>query len=78
MDCATKRIEELEDASVLEVLEAGTEMLSRGHEKYHIITDEQIRAVWIAARGSESSLSILRLLGIERDGDGWKIGGDDE
>jgi hypothetical protein len=39
-------IEELEDASVKEVLDFGVEQLSRGHDKYSLITEEQIDHAW--------------------------------
>jgi hypothetical protein len=48
-----QRIEELEDASVKEVLDFGVEQLSRGHDKYHIITTEKIRAAVEMARKLE-------------------------
>jgi hypothetical protein len=38
-----RRIAELEDASVKEVLDFGVEQLSRGHDKYCLITEEQAR-----------------------------------
>jgi hypothetical protein len=72
------RIEELEDRSVLEVLEAGTEMLSRGHDGYHIITTDQIAEAWEYANThveAESKMVEFALneLGIIRDGDGWRM-----
>ena len=36
------QVEELEDASVKEVLDFGVEQMSRGHDKYHIITSKMI------------------------------------
>jgi hypothetical protein len=41
-----RRIAELEDASVKEVLDFGVEQLSRGHDKYCLITEEQINHAW--------------------------------
>ena len=59
-----KRIEELEEASVKEVLEFGVEQMSRGHDKYYIFDNEMINAAWIATRGSESGRGILRIFHI--------------
>jgi hypothetical protein len=41
-----ERIEELEDASVKEVLDFGVEQLSRGHDKYCLTTEKQIDHAW--------------------------------
>lgn len=77
-----QRIEELEDASVREVLNFGVEQLSRGHDKYHIITGAQIDAAWEEANKTTGTqyenVTLLRFLkkhfGIKRcencDGDG--------
>ena len=46
IDGLEQRIKELEDASVKEVLDFGVEQLSRGHDKYHIITTAQIDGAW--------------------------------
>ena len=59
-----ERIEELEGASVKEVLEFGVEQMSRGHDKYYIFDNEMINAAWIATRGSESGRGILRIFHI--------------
>jgi hypothetical protein len=69
-----ERIEELEDASVKEVLDFGVEQLSRGHDKYHITTTDQIDAAWVylslADHGPEHcrvcGKNILQKLGIVR------------
>ena len=59
------RVEELEDGSVLDVLEFGVEQLSRGHNKCFIFDSEMIDAAWIATRGSEGGRGILRIFNIQ-------------
>jgi len=46
-----KRIEELEDASVLDAITFGLDQMNRGRDKYYIITDEQIDKAWDRLNG---------------------------